>query len=309
MFRKQFTLLLLAAALVSPALAQQQKCCKGNDVVTFSPQKGQWQVNITLGSNDFYDGNQLYHLLPTYTMTDGEIGLPNGSGIESGNLMKFLNIQQNNDNSLINMAGIDAKYFVSDCWAVNFGASLIQNLTPSKNYVEGDYQTVPDMVIPAQKYINAQMANRWYVHAGFDRYFNSERFARIHPYLGASVGFQMARIDITEPYTGEVYDDDIDNDDIDELDHLASGGIAPGTDKHVYIAAGKAGQMFGIKASAVAGIEYSLAKGFIVGFEFKPLSYRYDVIQICPRGFDTYNATNHHIRVCDMPSLKVGFRF
>lgn len=42
--------------------------------------------------------------------------------------------------------------------------------------------------------------------------------------------------------------------------------------------------MFGIKAAGVAGIEYSLAPGLVLGFQFQPLAYRYDVIQLCPKG-------------------------
>ena len=36
--------------------------------------------------------------------------------------------------------------------------------------------------------------------------------------------------------------------------------------------------MYGFKVAAVAGIEYSIAKGFVFGFEMHPLAYRYDLI-------------------------------
>jgi len=107
----------------------------------------------------------------------------------------------------------------------------------------------------------------------------------------------MARIETTEPYTGKTYSDGEDEDSKE------------GLPEHVYLAAGKAGQMFGIKGAAVAGLEYCLAKGMIVGLELQPVAYRYDVIQICPKGFDKYSIGHHNIKLFDMPVLKLGFRF
>ena len=106
----------------------------------------------------------------------------------------------------------------------------------------------------------------------------------------------MARIEVTEPYTGETYDDDQTDDE-------------DGLPTQVYVAAGKAGQMFGIKGAAVAGVEYCIAKGMMIGLEFQPVAYRYDVIQICPKGFDKYNVSHHNIKLFEMPVVKFGFRF
>ena len=112
--------------------------------------------------------------------------------------------------------------------------------------------------------------------------------------MGAALGFQMARIETMEPYTGEtVYDEDLEE----------------YVDKQLYMAGGKAGQIFGLKAAAVAGVEYSLTQGLVLGFELQPLAYRYDVIQIAPQGFDKYNTGHHNIKIFDMPVLKLGFRF
>ena len=159
------------------------------------------------------------------------------------------------------------------------------------------------MIIPAQDYISARMTNNWYAAVGTNRYFKVGN-PRIHPYLGGSLGFQMARIETTEPYTGDTYDDkDLSTDT--EKDENETGGIP----SQVYLSGSRAGQMFGIKAAGVAGIEYSLAPGLVLGFQFQPLAYRYDIIQICPKGFDKYNASHHNIKIFDMPVLKLGIRF
>lgn len=290
MIKKLCTILLLAA-FVAPSWAQQTGGSK--EGVVFAPRKGQWQVSLVLGnSGQFYNENTSY-LLPQYTNTEGSIGLPNGGTDYSGNLNYYLNISGLNDNSLVNIAGLQAKYFISDCWDINLSFGMNISITPKKDYIEGD-NSVPDVIIPDQKYVNAQMTNNWYMSVGTNRYFKTGN-PRIHPYLGVVAGFQMARIETTEPFTGKTY-----NDGEDENEALP---------EQVYVAAGKAGQMFGIKGAAVAGIEYSIVNGLLFGLEFQPVAYRYDVIQICPKGFDKYSISHHNIKLFEMPVVKLGFRF
>ena len=109
--------------------------------------------------------SSMIRLLPKFTNTEGVVGLPNGGTDNSGNLNRYLNIGSLNNNSLVNIAGIEGKYFLSDNWDLNFQFSMNISLTPKKDYVEGD-NSVPDMIIPAQSYINAQMTNNWYMSVG-----------------------------------------------------------------------------------------------------------------------------------------------
>lgn len=104
----------------------------------------------------------------------------------------------------------------------------------------------------------------------------------------------MARIETTEPYTGDTLKDEELGEDLPT---------------QLYLSGSRAGQMFGVKAAGVAGIEYSVAPGLVLGFQCQPLAYRYDVVQICPTGFDNYNASHHNIKIFDMPVLKLGIRF
>jgi hypothetical protein len=292
------------------------------DGVMFAPQKGQWQISMFLGGgNKFYSENTSY-MLPSFTNTGGTVGIGGSysNGNQTGYLNNYLLIDGLNGNSLTNILGFEAKYFVSDCWDINMQFSMDINLTPSKDYVEGD-NTVSDMIIPAQQYISARMTNNWYVSVGSNRYFKVSN-PRIHPYLGAAVGFQMARIVTNEPYTGDTYNDGINGDVVPGNPGVnapeGSGNHDVNTDtsvgennlpSQVYLAGSRAGQAFGIKAAGVAGIEYSVAPGLVLGFQFQPLAYRYDVIQVCPKGFDQYNASHHNIKIFDMPVLKLGIRF
>ena len=281
----------------APLLAQTISSKRG-DGVMFAPEKGQWQISVFMGGgNNFYNEKTNY-LLPQFTNTQGSVGVGSDkwgadSEVQTGYLNRYLQIDGLNNNSLTNILGFEGKYFLTDCWDINMQFSMDINLTPKKDYVEGQYEEVPDMIIPAQDYISARMTNNWFVSVGSNRYFKVSN-PRIHPYLGASVGFQMARIETNEPYTGDDnYDEDID-------EKLPA---------QLYLSGSRAGQMFGVKAAGVAGIEYSIAPGLVLGFQCQPLAYRYDVIQICPKGFDKYNASHHNIKIFDMPVLKLGIRF
>lgn len=320
MIKKLCTLLLIA--MMSAPLMAQTISSKKCDGVMFAPQKGQWQISMFLGGgNKFYSENTSY-MLPSFTNTSGTVGIGGslGNGNATGYLNNYLLIDGLNGNSLTNILGFEAKYFVSDCWDINMQFSMDINLTPSKDYVEGD-NTVSDMIIPAQQYISARMTNNWYVSVGSNRYFKVSN-PRIHPYLGAAVGFQMARIVTNEPYTGDTYNDGINGDVVPgnpgvnapegSGNHDVNTNTSVGENNlpsQVYLAGSRAGQAFGIKAAGVAGIEYSVAPGLVLGFQFQPLAYRYDVIQVCPKGFDQYNASHHNIKIFDMPVLKLGIRF
>ena len=250
-----------------------------------APRKGQWQVSMVVGNSGFVNEDLNSYLVPSIQPTGGSIGLPNGGTDASGDLSQYLNISGFNSN--YKFLGLQGKYFVTDHWEVNASFGMNIDLTPGKDYIEGDYETVPDMVIPAQKYINAQSSHNWYVTAGSNRYFTLSN-PRVHPYVGAAGAFQMARLVTQEPYIGE----DADGDDL-----------------HLYQSGTNLGQVMYFKTALVAGIEYSLAPGLVVGFEFNPVSYRYDLLQLAPRGFGVYAAAHHSIKVFEMPVLKFGIRF
>ena len=317
MTKKQCTILL--SALLVPAAMMAQEACGGKECASFAPQKGQWEVSLMLGkSHAFYNENTSY-LLPEFGLASGSIGLPNGGepgvsgSVASGFLNRYLNIDGFNGNSLVNIVGVQGKYFWQDCWSVSFSGGMNIGVTPKKDYIEAnvlDQNLQTGEVtnqLPASKYINATATNNFFVNAGIERYFRTKN-KRISPYVGASVGYQMARVETREPYTGLMVD-------IDNMTTMPNPGFNEegqhGTlvEQQVYIPAGKIGQMFAIKGAAVAGVEYSLMPGMFLALEFQPLSYRYDVIQIAPQGFSHYNLCHHNIKIFDMPTVRIGYRF
>ena len=281
MIRKLCTIL-LTALTVAPLMAQPGSWVSDEDYI---PQKGQWQVSMVVGNSGFFNEDLNSYLVPKISTTEGSIGLPNGSTDASGNMSQYLNISGFNNNSF-SIVGIQTKVFLTDHWELNTSFGVNIDLTPSRDYVEGD-TSVPDMIIPDQQYIIAQTSHNWYVTLGTSRYFKLFN-PRIHPYLGVALTYQMARLVTMEPYIGE---------------------DGAGDDLHLYQSGTNIGQALCGKAALVAGVEYSVAPGLVIGFEFHPGSYRYDIIQMAPRGFDVYTASHQSIRVFEMPVLKLGVRF
>ena len=316
---KKLCILLLSVATVAPLAAQHYS---GGDA-SFAPKKGQWQISAVIGNNQMFN-QDMYYLLPTYwngSNFDNPVGLP-GEGstdFKSSDPGIYLGLGELNTNSLVNLIGIQGKYFLSDNWDVNLMFSMNINATPSKDYIEGDH-SVPEMPLQDYKYVEARVSNAWNVALGSNYYFNT-RNERINLYVGGVLGWQMGRITTSFPYTGETYlDDDLGSSGSTDIDpsnpdvgfgegETEMGGEASEESVQLYVPNSRAGQIFGLRVGAVAGIEYSLAKGLVFGFEVQPVSYRYDHIQICPKGSAAYKVGHHSIGLFATPNLKIGFRF
>ena len=298
---KKLCILLLSVCTVAPGMAQQYS----SSDASFAPKKGQWQVSAVIGNNQMFDQDMEY-LLPTYWNGDVDategfnvpVGLP-GTDFQSGDSGYYLNLGDLNSNTLMNLIGIQGKYFLTDRWDVNAMFSMNINATPSKDYIEGDH-TVTELPIQDYKYIEGRIQNAWTVQLGSNYYFNTKN-ERINLYAGGVLGWQMGRIQTSYPYTGEtVIDEDMSEETDEDLNYESVQLYTPNS---------RAGQIFGLRVGAVAGIEYSIAKGLILGFEVQPISYRYDCIQICPKGSAVYQAGHHSIGFFATPNLKIGFRF
>lgn len=323
---KKLCILLLSVASVAPITAQQYS----SSDASFAPKKGQWQVSAVIGNNQMFNQDMSY-LLPTYWDAQNgftqDVGL--GNSFTNPNMSTdpgmYLNLGNLNSNSLVNLIGIQGKYFLTDRWDVNLMFSMNINATPKKDYIEGDY-TVKEMPIMASKYMEGRISNAWNVAIGSNYYFNTKN-ERINLYVGGLLGWQMGRIETVTPYTGEYYDDsnDYQNSDGTNIGTGQGTGETDGPDigfgdgetnmeegkdpVQLYTPNSRAGQIFGLKVAGVAGIEYSLSPGLILGFEVQPVAYRYDHIQICPKGQAAYKVGHHNINFFATPNLKIGFRF
>ena len=302
---KKLCILLLSVASVAPVMAQQYS----SSDASFTPKKGQWQVSAVLGSSQMFNQDMNY-LLPTYW--DAQNGFTQNTGLgdvaSNPNMSEdpglYLNLGSLNSNNLVNLIGIQGKYFLTDRWDVNLMFSMNINATPKKDFIEGNYE-VDEMPIMGSKYMEGRISNAWNVAIGSNYYFNTKN-ERINLYVGGLLGWQMGRIETVTPYTGETIEDpDLAEDNTGDADLDESNQESV----QLYTPNSRAGQIFGLKAAGVAGIEYSIAKGLVFGFEVQPVAYRYDHIQICPKGQAAYKVGHHNINFFATPNLKIGFRF
>lgn len=326
---KKLCILLLSVCIVAPLAAQHHSKVDAS----FAPKKGQWQVSAVIGNNQMFDQDMNY-LLPTYyTGGDGSADFDNPIGLGWGSTANqsddpgmYLNLGSLNSNDLVNLIGIQGKYFLTDRWDVNLMFSMNINATPSKDFIEGDHE-VTELPIQDVKYMEGRIENAWTVAMGSNYYFNTKN-ERINLYVGGVLGWQMGRIATKSPYTGETFTPG-DEETSGSIDVTLPDGSTPGNppgldgsdvdidgteeaveeDVQLYVPSSRAGQIFGLRVGAVAGIEYSIAKGLVFGFEVQPVSYRYDHIQICPKGQAAYKVGHHSIGLFATPNLKIGFRF
>mgnify|MGYP000800955520 FL=1 len=302
---KKLCILLLSVASVAPVMAQQYS----SSDASFAPKKGQWQVSAVIGNSQMFNQDMNY-LLPTYWDAKNEFTQNTGLGDVASNPNMsedpglYLNLGSLNSNNLVNLIGIQGKYFLTDRWDVNLMFSMNINATPKKDFIEGNYE-VDEMPIMGTKYTEGRISNAWNVAIGSNYYFNTKN-ERINLYVGGLLGWQMGRIETVTPYTGETIDDpDLAEDNTGDADLDESNQESV----QLYTPNSRAGQIFGLKVAGVAGIEYSIAKGLVFGFEVQPVAYRYDHIQICPKGQAAYKVGHHNINLFATPNLKIGFRF
>ena len=302
-----------------PAMAQPQESCE----CAFGPKKGQWEISLNLGRGQFFnDANGLYYLLPAEDGTAIGIGqdswaldVEDGLGNDhiSADIATFvLNTGSFNANSIVNIAGINAKYFFTDNFAISFGGAYNMNMQPGKNYVEGESSMVPagqqtydpsDItgdVLPGDIYSHKAVlgvtSNSGIANLGLDWYFHIKRAPRVTPYLGVLGQFKIARIDSFYPYTGQKIVDDVPVEGLqyEELDMYRTN---------------RAGNAMGFAVGVNFGVDFSVTENLILGINVAPVLYQYSLVQLQIMGQDTYNVYNHNISAFKYPQLKFGFRF
>lgn len=311
---KKLCILFLSALAIVPSMAQYGN---SKDDASFRPKKGDWQVNLNMGAGQFFNElNGMNYLLPTYLNGYDDTYVPD-LGLDAygltANQSEDLGIALDlgaafNDNSIVNIASIQGAYFLTDRIQLNAFFSLDMNVTPKKDYMESAYNEPDDPLnLPGYKYMEGRVSSKWMLGVGGNYYFPT-RNERINLYAGGMVGFQMGRVETVTPYSGEMINDNV-TDDEGQTDGEQIEGESGKEPIELFRPTNKAGTVWAIRGALVTGIEYSIMKGMILGFEVQPAAYNYTVLRIQPQGMASYNAAHHNIRVLACPSLKIGFRF
>ena len=326
---KKLSILLLTIFMVVPAMAQPEESCE----CMFAPRAGQWEFDLVLGQNQFFGNERDLSM----TLLPNSYGAPLGSTIGTSvqddqdfmitDLTQTINIGFLNTNSLANMIGIQARYFITNRLDINFMGSYNVNLQPSKNYIEGtvfglteaapvpvatdpvvgiqpsDNYTVGDIF--AQKSILASVQNAAIGQLGMNYYFTTPN-ERINPYIGIYGQVKWARISAVYPaYTGQIVGVPV----YDAMDDLTDMTVVKDVDIATFREFGRAGQMLGFGGGIDFGVQYSLMPGLILGIEFSPVLYQYTLMHLQINAQSPYYADNHNVSVFKYPQLKIGFRF
>lgn len=326
---KKLSILLLTIFMVVPAMAQPEESCE----CMFAPRAGQWEFDLVLGQNQFFGNERDLSM----TLLPNSYGAPLGSTIGTSvqddqdfmitDLTQTINIGFLNTNSLANMIGIQARYFITNRLDINFMGSYNVNLQPSKNYIEGtvfglteaapvpvatdpvvgiqpsDNYTVGDIF--AQKSILASVQNAAIGQLGMNYYFTTPN-ERINPYIGIYGQVKWARISAVYPaYTGQIVGVPV----YDAMDDLTDVTVVKDVDIASFREFGRAGQMLGFGGGIDFGVQYSLMPGLILGIEFSPVLYQYTLMHLQINAQSPYYADNHNVSVFKYPQLKIGFRF
>lgn len=249
---------------------------------------GNIEVSLVLGNSTmFQQSNQDMYLLPKYDNTSATpgTGLGNALSAQSSDPGLYLNLSEVGSNNILNVAGIQGRYFLAPNIDVNLMFAMNINATPSKDYIEGVSESKP-LAIPAQRYIQGRLQSNLQFNVGGDYHFHVGKNNNLNAYAGANVGYQLGRIQTTTPYTGNQTGEDVK-----------------------YKVQSQAGQVMGIQAAIVGGIAAQTNCGLVIGIEVSPVAYQYSVYQVGPTGFQTYKANHHALKFLSNPCLKLGFRF
>lgn len=313
--------------MVVPATAQPKESCE----CAFGPKKGQWEISLNLGRGQFFnDAKGLYYLLPaedgTAIGSDAhtlEMVAGTGNDHVSADIATYvLNTGSFNANSIVNIAGINAKYFFTDNLAISFGGAYNMNMQPGKDYIEGERTVSPSDLgkesydvsyiegkvapgdIYGQKAVLGVTSNSGIANLGLDWYFHIKRAPRVTPYLGILGQFKIARIDSYYPYTGQIIHDDIDK----VIEDQYKDQDLKYEEVDIY-RSNRAGNALGFAVGVNFGVDFSVTENLILGINVAPVLYQYNLVQLQVMGQDTYNVYNHNISVFKYPQLKFGFRF
>ena len=275
----------LIAVLTVASLGAQPVERSGSAV--YAPRAGQFQVSAVLGGGLYFDYlDNLTPLLPKY-MANEELGIdPTDKGPGY-----YLQMGSMNNNSIVNLAGIQGKFFATNRIAINAMFAMQIDVTPQRDYIEGiNLESSGLLDLGGIQWVEGRLTNKYLVNVGADYYFNNCN-GRLFPYIGVLGGFQHARVQAYLPYTGIEVPTETGTDPIE-----------------LYALDNRAGEAYAISGAITAGVEYNLLPGMNIALEVRPFNYYYTAIRMYADGQE-FNAYEMQFKFFAFPQLKIGFRF
>lgn len=257
---KRILILLLFIVWFGPLIAQDR-----NDP---GPMKGTVNISLMLGNALTYEnGNWLQ--LPSANESTYTVYSPNLYNYPTRN-------------SLVNMLGVEMKWFFSDSWALRFSGAGLLNASPSYEGTPGVTGEISVTSIPTYNDVPARENSEAITSLGVDKYFKTKN-EHLFWYIATVAHFQYARKSGFEV-------------------NGVNPTIDPGTTRYA--------EGWGGGLSENVGAEYYTNGGIVFGFEIRGASYLYTVNNLLPQeGLKLLQADNHNFTFLSQPVLKIGFRF
>ena len=195
--------LVVVAALMtlgSGAMAQDEGTSSGGG--SFSGlslnTNNKYQISLLLGNQVMFDQNLTY-LTPKYSNNAAKaIGLPGTTNSQSYSPLTYIRFNDLGSGNLVNMAGVQFTYFLTDAIDINASFGMDLRSTPKKDFIEGEQ--VKDMAVQGQKWIEGQFQNNWLLTLGGNYHFTVSN-EKIDMYAGLQFGYQHGHINTYTPYT------------------------------------------------------------------------------------------------------------
>lgn len=181
-------------------------------------------------------------------------------------------------NSLVNMIGMEFKFFVADELSVKFLGGGQTSFTPGQNEIPGVdddvYPYDPQTSLPKFTDVKEQSVNQYLFQVGADKYLTKGNSSI---YAGVEGGFRYGATSsksITETSAGTAIS-----------------------------------EVYGFQAAIDFGAEYGTAEGFFAGVEIRPVSFAYTASTIEPVPGASQKADNTTFGFFVYPTLRFGINF
>ncbi len=194
--------LVVVAALMtlgSGAMAQDEGTSSGGGFFSGLSlnTNNKYQISLLLGNQVMFNQNLTY-LTPKYSNSAANaIGLP-GTNSQSNSPLAYIRFNDLGSGELVNMAGVQFAYFLTDAIDINASFGMDLRSTPKKDFIEGEQ--VKDMAVQGQKWIEGQFQNNWLLTLGGNYHFTVSN-EKIDMYAGLQFGYQHGHINTYTPYT------------------------------------------------------------------------------------------------------------
>lgn len=182
-------------------------------------------------------------------------------------------------NNLVNLVGLEGRYFIADRLSLKLLAGGQSSYTPARNDIPGTSSSTsgtidPQTDVPAFSAVKEQKLHSYLAIVGVDKYFVKNNVA-------LTVGFE--------------------------------GGFRYGSNSVCGITESDAGaaisEAYGFQGALTFGAEYNTDGGLFLGLEVRPASFAYTVSTLQPVAGATQQADNFNFGAFVLPMLRVGIRF